>query len=178
MKDKCYRYIYKIICLCGDLKDKYYIGQHTTYNLNDGYLGSSSVLPKYWKKYGKIENVTYRKEILSFNEAKCQAALDILEKIYIGDLYKTDKMCLNRIRGGCFKKRNRKSHTFKPKEEKSQISYTQEIRNKYINELQELDILYKLNKKDYDKKYNQLLISLIKYGTTPSLLRQSYYGNL
>lgn len=33
-----YRFIYKITCLCGDYKGKYYIGQHTTDNLNDGML--------------------------------------------------------------------------------------------------------------------------------------------
>ena len=32
-----YRYTYKITCTAGTFKDKFYFGQHTTENLNDGY---------------------------------------------------------------------------------------------------------------------------------------------
>ena len=98
MKDKHYRYIYKIICLCGDWKGKYYIGQHTTYNLNDNYTGSSTVLPKYWSQYGRIKNVTYKKIILRDN-IKSQAELDYWEKHYIG-LHLGKEKCLNIHEGG------------------------------------------------------------------------------
>ena len=43
------RFIYKITCLCGDYKGKYYIGQHTTDDINDGYAGSGAKINEYSK---------------------------------------------------------------------------------------------------------------------------------
>lgn len=34
--NKKFRFIYKITLLCGSLKDHYYIGQHSTNNINNG----------------------------------------------------------------------------------------------------------------------------------------------
>ena len=81
---KRYFYTYKITLLKGSLAGKYYYGQHITYNLNDGYCGSGTIIKSYYKKYRAIENITYVKEILKFyNDEK---ELDIAEKILIGDL--------------------------------------------------------------------------------------------
>lgn len=46
----------------GSLKDHYYIGQHTTNDLNDGYKGSGNIVRKYYKKHP----LDYTKEILYF----------------------------------------------------------------------------------------------------------------
>ena len=45
-----YRIIYKITCLKGgkDWKGKFYIGQHTTSNINDGYAGSGTKIREYY----------------------------------------------------------------------------------------------------------------------------------
>lgn len=61
-----YYYTYKITLLKGSLNNYYYLGKHSTNNLNDGYAGSGKIIKSYYKKYGKLENITYTKEILSF----------------------------------------------------------------------------------------------------------------
>ena len=48
-----YYYTYVVILTKGSLKGKLYFGQHTTYNLNDGYKGSGAILKSYYKKYPK-----------------------------------------------------------------------------------------------------------------------------
>ena len=95
-----YHYIYKITCLCGSLKDHYYIGKHTTEAIpeNCGYAGSGKIIKNYFAKYGKIKNITYIKEILEYNSTKEINAKR--EKYLIGDLYKQDSLCLNLKAGG------------------------------------------------------------------------------
>lgn len=93
-----YYLIYKITLLKGSLKDSYYIGQHRTQKINDGYAGSGKILRDYYKKYGKVKDETYTKEILytcnSLDELN-QAEID-----YIGTKYKDDDNCLNLKAGG------------------------------------------------------------------------------
>lgn len=91
-------YIYKITLLKGSLKNHYYFGQHSTNNLNDNYCGSGTILLKYYKKYGHIENETYTKEILSFYNNLEE--LNNAEFEIIGNLYDFDDLCLNRRAGG------------------------------------------------------------------------------
>ena len=97
MKKKVH-YIYKITLLCGSLNGKYYLGKHTTDNFKDGYAGSGTILKDYFQKYGKKKNITYRKEIIEFNNSAESNAER--EKIIIGDLWKTDPDCINCCEGG------------------------------------------------------------------------------
>ena len=55
-----YHYIYKTTCI---ITNRFYIGMHSTDNLQDGYIGSGKRLYYSIKKYGK-ENHTC--EILEF----------------------------------------------------------------------------------------------------------------
>lgn len=95
---KKYKYTYKVVLLKGRLKDCYYYGQHSTNNLNDGYICSSKLVNEYFKKYESIEGETYSREILSFYDTIEE--LDKAEETIIGDKWKTDDMCLNLIKGG------------------------------------------------------------------------------
>lgn len=89
-----YFYIYKITCLKGSLKDHYYIGQHKTTNLDDGYKGSGRVIKDYYKKHPN----DYIKEILCWCES--EEDMNLKEDFYVGDLYDTDPLCLNLRAGG------------------------------------------------------------------------------
>lgn len=88
-----HRYIYKITCTAGSFKDKFYFGQHTTKNLDDGYKGSGKLLGDYYKKHPD----DYVKEIISFHNSKEElnkAEYDIIHP------WLNHSMCLNIIEGG------------------------------------------------------------------------------
>lgn len=95
---KQYFYIYKITLLKGSLAGHYYYGQHRTKHLSWTYAGSGVLLSNYYKKYGKIENETYTKEIISFYDSLDE--LNKAEAEIIGNKYKNDLKCLNLIAGG------------------------------------------------------------------------------
>jgi len=72
-KEKKYNYTYITTNL---INGKQYIGDHSTNNLDDGYLGSGTTINKAIKKYNKVN---FRKEILKICETK-QEAFDAQEK--------------------------------------------------------------------------------------------------
>lgn len=88
-----YRYIYMIVCMAGSWKWKYYIGQHTTTNLDDGYKGSGTLIQKYYKKYPN----DYIKTIICYCDSKEQ--LDEREKECIAQCIDHPD-CLNLCLGG------------------------------------------------------------------------------
>lgn len=94
-------YIYKIHFLCGFPAGRYYLGKHVhrARSLkNDHYTGSGDFCFRYFAKYGAEEGITYIKEILEINpDAKTNADR---EKVIIGDLWKTDPLCMNLRPGG------------------------------------------------------------------------------
>lgn len=96
-KDVKIHYIYKIHFLCGYPTGRYYLGKHTG-KVNDLYAGSGNFCNAYYKKYGKIPGKTYIKEILEINPSK--KINNDREKYIIGDLWKTDKLCMNQKPGG------------------------------------------------------------------------------
>jgi hypothetical protein len=85
-------YIYKTTC---NVTKRYYIGMHSTTNLEDGYLGSGKRLRYSIRKYGK-ENHT--KEILEF--LLTREELVIRESEIVNKILISDKFCMNLKEGG------------------------------------------------------------------------------
>lgn len=77
------------------VNSKYYVGMHSTNNLNDGYIGSGRRLWYSMKKYGKNSFVV---EILEFLHDR--RSLREREKMLINDDLLKDPMCMNIGRGG------------------------------------------------------------------------------
>jgi hypothetical protein len=85
-------YIYKIT---NKINGKYYIGRHSTDNIEDGYMGSGIGIINAIKKYG-IDN--FSKEILQF--ANNSEELWELEKTIVNDIVVKDEMSYNMAYGG------------------------------------------------------------------------------
>jgi hypothetical protein len=89
---KKYHYIYKTTC---NLNGKYYIGMHSTSDLEDGYMGSGKRLRYSIRKHG-VENHT--KEIIEYLEDRDSLAkreAEIVNKELIND-----PLCMNLKCGG------------------------------------------------------------------------------
>jgi hypothetical protein len=114
-EEKKYHFIYKTICL---INKKYYIGMHSTDDLNDGYMGSGKALKFSIKRYGK-EN--HRVEILEMVENR--ELLGEREKAIVTLNKVRDGKCMNLKIGGIggFMKKDRK----KKKKKKSPVKKRQ-----------------------------------------------------
>lgn len=84
--------IYKTTCL---VTGRYYIGMHSTANLEDGYLGSGKLLHRSLKKYGRD---SHTREVLFY--APDRAELSLLEKSIVTSEMLNDSMCMNIRPGG------------------------------------------------------------------------------
>lgn len=87
-----YHYIYKTTC---SVTGRYYIGMHSTSNLDDSYLGSGQRLWKSIKKHGKDK---HSKEILEFLEDR--SSLKKRESELVNETLLNDRMCMNIALGG------------------------------------------------------------------------------
>ena len=91
-KQKQYHFIYKTTNL---LSGKYYIGMHSTDNLEDGYLGSGNLISRAIKKHGK-EN--FIREILEFCSSREELKQRESEIVTLSEIAK--KECMNLVVGG------------------------------------------------------------------------------
>ena len=91
-KERKYHYIYKITCL---KNNRYYIGMHSTDNLDDGYMGGGKRIKNSVKKHGKD---AHRKEILEFFESR--ESLRQREIELVNEKLLNDPMCMNIALGG------------------------------------------------------------------------------
>jgi hypothetical protein len=91
-RQKKYHYIYKTTC---SVNEKYYIGMHSTDNLEDGYLGSGKRLWYSINYHGK-ENHT--KEILEFCENRKE--LKKREEEIVNKQLINEDLCMNLKTGG------------------------------------------------------------------------------
>lgn len=85
-------YIYKTTCIP---TEKFYIGMHSTFDMEDGYLGSGRRLKYSISKYGKEK---HKKEILEF--CKDGIELKCREKEIVNEDFIKDEMCMNLMVGG------------------------------------------------------------------------------
>lgn len=70
--------LYGIYRITNLTNGKMYIGQHTTSNLDDGYMGSGKLLKRAIAKYGRKN---FRKEWLMFCEDADE--LNYMERVYV-----------------------------------------------------------------------------------------------
>lgn len=91
-KKKQYNFIYRTTC---KINNKYYIGMHSTDNLDDGYIGSGKKLWRYIRKYGRD---SFDFEILEFLPDR--KSLAIREREIVNEHRIQDKLCLNMVTGG------------------------------------------------------------------------------
>jgi len=91
-KDKKYHFIYKTTNL---INEKFYIGMHSTSNLNDGYIGSGKRLKASIKKYG-VDNFKF--EILEYCDSR--ELLAEREKYIVNQEMIDNILCLNLKIGG------------------------------------------------------------------------------
>jgi hypothetical protein len=87
-----YHYIYKTMCL---ITNKYYIGMHSTDNLDDGYVGSGKHLWYSINKHG-LEN--HQTEILEFLPTRKE--LKQREAELVNEELLNDTLCMNLAIGG------------------------------------------------------------------------------
>ena len=88
-----FHYIYKITR--NDGSGKYYIGMHSTDDLDDGYFGSGQLLWKSIKKHGKE---AHSKEILEFLPSRRE--LKTRERELVNEEIVNDPRCMNLQLGG------------------------------------------------------------------------------
>ena len=91
-KSKTYHYIYKTTCL---MTGRFYVGMHSTDNLEDGYLGSGKRLGHSRKKYGDDQHIKVILEMLPTREA-----LKLREKELVNSEMLMNSLCMNLQEGG------------------------------------------------------------------------------
>lgn len=87
-----FHFIYKTIC---NITQKYYIGMHSTDNLDDGYLGSGTRLSRSIKKHGKNNHSIEITEHFQDRES-----LKERERELVNEDILIDPMCMNLALGG------------------------------------------------------------------------------
>ena len=91
-QERKYHYIYKITC---KITNRYYIGMHSTDDLNDGYFGSGKRLWFSINYHGKENHVKEILEFLPTRQLLKEREKEIVNKELIGDV-----LCMNLKEGG------------------------------------------------------------------------------
>lgn len=99
-----FHYVYKTTRPLID--DKFYIGIHSTNNLNDGYLGSGTIIQHSIRKYGK-----HLHEIEILDYAKDRDELHEREKQYVTLSELQNPNCMNILLGGINRRESLRTNT-------------------------------------------------------------------
>lgn len=138
-----FNYIYKTVCT---ITNKFYIGVHSTNNINDGYMGSGVRISKSIKKYGKDKHI---REIIEYLDDRI--SLMNREREIVTEELLSDPYCMNISVGGISSGVNyRTEHT---KESKKLIS--EKLKDKSYEEIhgRENAELERAKRKNSVKKY-------------------------
>jgi hypothetical protein len=146
-KQKKYHFIYKTTCI---INNRFYIGIHSTNDLNDGYIGSGKLLRYSIKKYKKENHIF---EILEFKENR--SLLEDTENKMIESCI-NDPMCMNLTNGGTGFKGN---HT-----EESKKKISEGLKNKTYEEIYGKDKANEQRQKraNGQRKYYSSLTEILK----------------
>lgn len=87
-----FHFIYKTTCT---VSGRYYVGMHSTNDIEDGYLGSGEHVTRSMRKHGRS---SHTREIIKFLPDR--DALKKFEKEYITEEMLADPMCMNIAPGG------------------------------------------------------------------------------
>lgn len=147
INDKKYHYVYKIT---NDIDDRYYIGKHSTNNLNDNYMGSGLLLRRLFKKYG-IEH--FKKEIIKMCESNDEAYK--YEALLVTNETLKDKNCLNIQPGGL-------AHKISSNSEYKSLRLHQAGLNKVVLRNIITNECIKIDKKDLEKYDKNIYINPTK----------------
>ena len=91
--EKEFNYLYKIT---NKINQKYYLGVHSTNNMDDGYMGSGKYIKRSIEKHG-LEN--HVKEVLNYFEDRGEL-MEAEKRIVSIELIKSDTLCMNMKVGG------------------------------------------------------------------------------
>lgn len=89
-----FHFIYRTTCT---VTGKYYIGMHSTDDMDDGYLGSGKRLRNSVRKHGKNH---HERAILEDCSEKGRAFLRRRERVWVGKKQLRDPLCMNLVVGG------------------------------------------------------------------------------
>lgn len=130
MKEHEFHYIYKIT----NIKNgNYYIGMHSTSNLEDGYMGGGKRIINSIEKYGKN---LHKKEIIEFLDNRIN--LGKREREIVNDDLIKDPLCMNLCRGGHYNDRGwTKEDRIKGSKKLSELWENPEWREKRVNQFKE-----------------------------------------
>lgn len=85
-------YLYKTTCI---ITGRWYIGMHSTSNMNDGYMGSGKILRYSIRKYGKENHIVEILEFFDTRELLIEAEINVITSDII-----IDDNCMNLAEGG------------------------------------------------------------------------------
>lgn len=87
-----YHILYKTTCI---VTSHYYVGMHSTNDLNDGYSGSGRILLNSIRKYGRENHIV---DVLE--HCQNREELTLRENVTVDDKMLADPLCMNLVRGG------------------------------------------------------------------------------
>jgi hypothetical protein len=144
-----YYIIYKIT---NSLNDKFYIGQHRTNNLEDGYMGSGLYIKNAKNKYKEEFIKIFKKEILEYCDNFDD--MQIKEEYYIKNEY-DNPLCTNIRYGG-----SQSIHSEKTKEKLSESHKGKKLSNEHKNKIRQANLGKVLSQETKDKISNSKKLNM------------------